>query len=312
MRLAGIDAIGRGLSNLRANRELVLAQCLATVLLLGLSVLSLLPLFVALGMSLADFAGTAPEEALARLADPGLWLSPGVLAALGGGVVLGTVAIAVYSWFQAGIFGVLIAGDRQAGAGGRRPHELFRNFNWGDFAQWGRLRVWRFFAWYHLFVLVGMASMLLLALLLLAAVGVGLSQGLIAGLAVGCGGALPLFALLVLVGLVGEAAKGDLARQDSGAGASWRRGARVVGRRPGAALLMLLLWICASMGLSVFLVPLQLAGDFGLRDQPFAHISLEAIVFVLQVVLGALLGLAYGASWVALVRAELPDSAAAR
>lgn len=310
MRLAGIDAIGRGLSNLRANRELVLAQCLGTVALLVLCVLSMLPLFVALGLSLADFAGAPPEEALARLADPGLWLSPGVLAALGGGLVLGTVAIAVYAWFQAGIFGVLVAGDHQAGAGGRRPHELFRTFSWGDFAQWGRLRVWRFFAWYHLFVLVGMGSMLLLALLLLAAVGTGLSQGLVAGVAVGCGGALPLLALLILIGLVGEAAKGDLARDDSGAGASWRRGARVIGRRPGAALLMLLLWLCASMGVSIFLVPLQLAGDFGLRDQPLAHVSLESIVFVLQVVLGALLGLVYGASWVALVRSELPDSAA--
>src|SRR5690606_24138531 len=142
-----------------------------------------------------------------------------------------------YSWFQAGIFGVLVAGDRQAGAGERRPWQLYRTFSWSDFTQWGRMFVWRFFGWYHLYILVSFGLVALFGLLVIGALSAAMGSGPMAGVAIGCGGAIPLVLLAILMAIVSQAAKSDLARPESSAGASWRRALAVVGRRIGAALL---------------------------------------------------------------------------
>ena len=69
MQLTAIDAVGRGLANLRANRELILVQCVAVVALTLLSVAAALPLALALGFNFAALADMEPQQALARLAD---------------------------------------------------------------------------------------------------------------------------------------------------------------------------------------------------------------------------------------------------
>lgn len=293
---------------MRANWELLLLQAAATVALALLLIGSLLPLGIALGLTVAKLAST-PAETLLGLADPATWLTAGVLAALAGGALLGGLAIAVYAWFQAGIFGVLVAGDRQAGAGPRRPSALYRTFTWADFTGWAGRRTWRFFGWYHLYLLVVTALGGLLGALLIAAILVGRSEGVAAGFGIGCGGLLPLLFVLLFASLVAAAAKADLVRDGSGAAASWSRGGRVVARRLGGVLLLLLLLLAASVAASMLLFPLQLLSELGLSDRFGAYLAVQVFVSVVQTVLGTLLALVYGAAFVALVRAELPDPA---
>lgn len=305
-KLAALDALGRGIANVRANWEVLLAQAAATLALAVLLVGSLVPLAIALGFTLAGLAGS-PAEAFFKLADPGTWLSAGVLAALAGATLLGTLSIAVYAWFQAGIFGVLVAGDRQAGAGPRRPRALFRTFTWSDFAGWAGRGMWRFFGWYHLYLLIVTGLVALFGALLLVAILVGTSEGVAAGVGLGCGGLLPLFFLLLFASLVAAAGKADLARDESSAAASWRRGGRVVTRRLGGSLLLFVLLLAASMAASTLLLPLQLFSEIGLKEQLGAYLAIQLVVAAVQTVFGTLLGLIYGAAFVALVRAELPD-----
>ncbi|GMU66851.1 MAG: hypothetical protein AMXMBFR36_31250 [Acidobacteriota bacterium] len=308
--LSAIDALGRGIANVRANWELLLAQIAAMFALALVVAVSIVPLVIALGASFADLGkldGSDPQAVL-DLLRPERWLSAGVLVAVVASLVFGTLAILVYSWFQAGVFGILVAGDRQAGAGAGRPRGLFRTFSWRDFSGWASRGTWRFFGWYHLYLTVLTLMVAALGALALAAISVGVSQGPMAGVGVGCGGALPLFFALFYVSLVFEAAKADLAREDSGAVASWRRGAGVVARRIGGTLLLFLLFFCASMAMSMLVLPLQLLAEFGLRDQMVAYVALQLVVYLVQWGLGSVFGLIYGASFVALVRAELPDA----
>jgi hypothetical protein len=307
-RLAAIDALGRGLANVRANWELLVAQVVAMLVLAVLVVGSLVPLVFAFGFTLAAVVAT-PADLLARLADPGLWLSTAVLAALLGATLLGGLALAVYSWFQAGIFGVLVAGDRQAGPGARRPAALFRNYSWPDFAGWAGRGVWRIFGWYHVYVTVITLLLGAWVALLAIAVRVGVGRGPAAGLGIGCGGALPLVFALLFSALWFEAAKADVMRAGSGALASWRRGGTVVARRFGGSLLLFLLMLCASVAVSVVMVPVQLFAELGLKNAFGAYLGVQIFVTLVQTIAGTALGLVFGAAWVALVRAEIADVA---
>jgi len=124
-RISAIEALVRGFANARSNWEVVVAQALAGLLLGALAVASFVPIGVALGLELVEI-DRDPLGTLGRILDPGLWLSGRVLAALVVGLVIGTAAIAVYAWFQAGIMGVLVDGDRRAGDGGSAPAARFR------------------------------------------------------------------------------------------------------------------------------------------------------------------------------------------
>jgi hypothetical protein len=307
-RLAAIDALGRGLANARANWELLLAQLAAVAALVLLVAASVVPLVLAFGMTLAGAAAT-PLDLLGRLTDPALWLSTAVLAALAGATLLSGLAVVVYSWFQAGIFGVLVAGDRQAGPGPRRPSALYRNFTWSDFAGWAGRGVWRLFGWYHVYLMAITLLVALIAALVAVAIQVGIGKGAAAGLGIGCGGALPLAFVLLFAGLVFEAAKADVMRDGSGAVASWRRGGAVVSRRLGGSLLLFLLMACASLAVSVVVAPLQIFAELGLKDFFGAYLGLQILVTVVQTVAATALGVVFGAAWVALVRAEISDPA---
>ena len=307
-RLGALEALARGFANVRANWELLLVQVAAMFVLLALIVASVVPLAVALGLQLSSLREATLDEALGWFALE-RWLRTGVLVSLAAGVLLGTLAIAAYSWFQAGIYGVLVAGDLQAGAGRRRRTALFRTWSWSDFQGWAGRGTWRFFLWYHLYLAIGTLVATLLVSLAGGAVLLGLRKGPLAGVGLGCGGLLPLLFVALFVALVSQASKSDLARDGSGAAASWRRGGRVVSTRIGAALLLLVLLFAASIAASMLLLPLQLFGEIGLRDQIGPYLGLQVVIGFVQSIFGSLLGLVYGATWVALVRAELPDPA---
>jgi hypothetical protein len=307
-RLSALDALARGIANVRANWELLLVQLGAILALTTLFVASVVPLVLAFGLTLAGVAAT-PADALLRLADPALWLSGAVLAALAGATLLGGLGIIVYSWFQAGIFGVLIAGDRQAGPGGRRPAALFRTFTWPDFSGWAGRGTWRLFGWYHVYLALITVLMGLCLALFAVALRVGIGEGAAAGIGIGCGGALPLGFALLFAALVFEAAKADVMREGSGAVASFRRGAAVAAHRLGGGLLLVLIFFCASIAISMVMLPLQLISALAFHDLFGADLGMRIVFSVIQTAAGVALGLVFGAAWVALVRAEIADPA---
>jgi hypothetical protein len=306
-RLTAFEALGRGFANVRANWELLPLQLAALLLAVTLTVASVLPLGIALGFT---FAGVKePAELLERLLSLDTWLSAGVLASLAGCLLLGGLVIGAYSWFQAGIFGVLVAGDRQAGPGPRRPQALFRTFSWGDFAGWAAARFWRVIGWYHYYFLILLLLFGLMGILLIGSLRLGMAEGPAAGIGLGCGGALPLVFLLLFCSVLFTAAKADVVREDSGARASWYRAARVVGKRLGGALLLLLLFFAVSMAISMVLMPFQFFSQLAARQNPFAYFGVQTFVSLIQTAVGTVLGLVYAAAFVALVRAEVPDRA---
>ena len=304
-RLTAFEALGRGFANVRANWELLPLQLAALLLAVMLTIASLVPLAVALGLTLAGVQ--QPSELLERVLDPATWLTAGVLASLAGCLLLGGLVLGAYAWFQAGVFGVLVAGDRQAGPGPRRPRALFRTFSWSDFAGWAAHRFWRLIGWYHYYFLLMLLLVGLFGILLIGSLRVGLAEGPAAGIGIGCGGLLPLVFVFLFCSLLTVAAKADVVRDDSGARESWTRAAKVVGRRLGGGLLLLLLFFVTSFAIAMVLMPFQFFSQLAVRQSPFAGFGVSSAVSLVQTGVGVVLGLVYAASFVALVRAELPD-----
>ncbi len=304
-RLSAFEALGRGLANVRANWELLPLQLAALLLAVMLTIASLVPLGVALGLTLAG--AQQPSELLERVLDPATWLTAGVLASLAGCLLLGGLVLGAYAWFQAGVFGVLVAGDRQAGPGPRRPRALFRTFSWNDFAGWAAHRFWRLIGWYHYYFLLMLLLVGLFGILLIGSLRVGLAKGPAAGIGIGCGGLLPLVFVFLFCSLLTVAAKADVVRDDSGARESWTRAAQVVGRRLWGGLLLLLLFFVTSLAIATVLMPFQFFSQLAVRQSPFASFGVSSALSLVQTCIGVVLGLVYAAAFVALVRAELPD-----
>ena len=130
-RLSAADCLRRGWANLSANWELVFLQWVQLLLVAALLAVSLVP-------PLAVIGSLGAGRALGRAVGPSLLLA---LVAL---LALWTLALLVYSFFQAGTYGILAAADRQALPGGRRSPLFFRTFSLRDFLGWGGRYVWRF------------------------------------------------------------------------------------------------------------------------------------------------------------------------
>lgn len=131
-RLSTLDALGRGVANVRGNLEVVAISAAGTVGVVMVTVLALLPWFSVLGINPAWFLGARPEPA-----DFQSWLElfaapMQLISTLGWGflaLLIGlTAASFVFAWYYGGILGVLVAGDAQAPAGPGRDPELFRTF----------------------------------------------------------------------------------------------------------------------------------------------------------------------------------------
>lgn len=307
MRRSAFNALGRGLSNLLANWPLlglylVVATAVGVVTVLGL-VAPLLVLDLELSPELAADPGALAlwlEEAFQRtVANP----LP-TAAALLGSTLLWTLAFVLQCFGQAGIFGVLYAGDVQAPDGLSGPPTWFRTFGFRDFLGWGARHVWRFFwlgilyfhAWLGLVLAWGLLAML-------AAWGFERWGGS-AALGIGCGGSLPLlFVSLVLVASYGLASA-DAVRESSGVWRAVRVGLTTLGRRLAAnAVLyglftMLLLLLAGMMWGASATAEVVLAGHRGLARG--ADLALELAQALAQ---GALM-VWLGASLVALVRGE--------
>lgn len=312
MRLGAFDSLQRGLDNLRANWQLVLAIWLQTALTLALSVVALLPFYFVLDLELPSLE-TAPEELAAwtvgtieRLADqlvePAFWL-----AFLSSSLVF-LAALVCYSFFQAGAYGVLVAGDRRAGVE-RGSSPRFAVFSWAEFQARGGRHLWRYFWLYHLVLAIFLLWSLLCALIAGAAGLVAGRAGAGAGLAIGCAAVLPLGFLLFLVIFWTLLAQIEISARDAGAWRALRRSLGILVRRLPAVVLLFLLFGVAIVAISVVFVMVSLPLNAGLALFPTARRILGLGLQGVQWLVNGAIQLALAATLVALYRSEVAREA---
>lgn len=316
MRLPAIDCVRRGIYNARANWELILVQWAGLMVAVVLTVASLLPLLLIIG-----FAGITalrtPQDAGEWIGD---WMSravtelftfsaPMVLAVVAA-IAIGTLGMLVYCFVQAGLYGVLVAADRQAPAGPPGDWRLFRTFSGPNFRGWGAHHVWRFFWFYNLVLVVFTVLAAGFALLIGLVAVAGQAWGGVAAVGVGCGGMLPLIFLLLVAGLWVWAAQADLANADSTVAHTSRRALRLVGRRFGGLLLIVLIGMAASVALSMVFLPLSMATSLVFRDSFAAGMVLRGVLVVIQWGASGAIQVALAGAMVALVRSELREAGA--
>jgi hypothetical protein len=305
VRLSALDCLRRGWTNLSANWELVLLQWLEWLLLALLMALGLfLPLLILGANLMGEGSAARRAEALARrLAD----LSPALLLALVAMLAVWLASLLLHCYFQAGAYGVLASADRQALPGPRRRREFFRTFSLRDFLGWGGLYMWRFLG---VLLLFGVFTFLLggAVLLWMIFLGVGGAQwGSPAALGIGCGGALPMGFLALVLGLWVHLAQADLARDGSSVRAASRRGIAVLGRRLGTVTALFLLTLVAALALAIVFFPLGAAADALLSGAPLMRALVRFLLFLLQSLPNTLLAMVLAGALVALVRSETPS-----
>jgi hypothetical protein len=305
MRLSALDCLRRGWTNLSANWELVLLQWLEWLLLTVLLSLGLfLPLLIVGANLMEEGSAARRAEALARrLAD----LSPALLLALVAMLAVWLASLLLHCYFQAGAYGVLASADRQALPGPRRRREFFRTFSLRDFLGWGGLYMWRFLG---VLLLFGVLTFLLggAVLLWMIFLGVGGAQwGSPAALGIGCGGALPMGFLALVLGLWVHLAQADLARDGSSVRAASRRGIAVLGRRLGTVTALFLVTLVAALALAIVFFPLGAAADALLSGAPGMRTLVRLLLLLLQSLPNTLLAMVLAGALVALVRSETPS-----
>jgi hypothetical protein len=303
MRLSAADCLRRGWTNLAANWELVLLQCLQSLLIVALLCLAVALPVATLGAD-ALRSGRSAARVLAVVTARLDRLSPAVLLAGVAMLAVGLLAVLVHSWFQAGAYGVLASAERQALPGRRRPRWLFRTFSLRDFSGWGALYLGRFFRLLVFFWVLAL-PLGVAVLVWLVSLGVGGEVwGKTAVVGIASGGLLPLGFLFLITGLWCHVAQADLARGDSGALAAARRCLKVLGRRLGAVTVLVVLLVGAGFALALLFVPVFAVPGLLLTGAPRLRDLVLILLFLLQGIPSALLTLILASSLVALVRSE--------
>jgi hypothetical protein len=309
VRRSAVDCLRRAGLSLRANWVLVPLALLQGLCTLLLFLLSLLPPFLVLGgRALLDVDWTVEgaeiwlRQLLAAASSQPLALTLALVASL----VVGTLAMIVWAWFEGGIYGVLVAAERQAlpdaqdRAGGVA---WFAATTGRDFAGWGGLYMWRYFWWLQIGLAFALGLLLLYTLIALGAVLGYEAWGGAAAYGIGCGGALPfLFALFVLV-LWNQTSPPAVALPESGAARGTGAGFRLIGRRPGAVLLVFLCWLVLFVVVAILFWVFDLA--FGLGTGSLVQVSAMGLVLgLVEWLVNACIGVFGRAAFTSLVAAE--------
>ncbi len=313
MALSAVSCIQRGITNLRANWELVFVSWLQGFLTAILVLVGFAPPLGALGLASIDWAGVTQAEWTEFLSQAGQLMSRGADSwlLLGASLLVSSAiwlaAFLVYCFFQGGILGVLMTGDRQAPEGRLRGWQWFRTFTGRDLRGWGGRYLWRYFWLLNWFAAISMLWLLMVVLVLgLTAAGGG-QWGATAAFGIGCGGAIPVAFGLLLLLLWAHLAQVDLAQGDSGVRESLRRSLNLLGRRLGAVtilfLVTLLLAIVLGVGTSILSVVVGLffpETGFGSWAGTLVQFGLSG----LEMIVGSVVAVGFFASLVSLVRSE--------
>jgi hypothetical protein len=313
LRLAAVDAVGRGLANLRANAELVIVQLVAS-LFIGVSIaLPVVFLLRRIGIDPTIFVGSDPtkvQEAIEAIDfDPGA-----ILGAFGAGLLFllvgGTILFVFYCWAQSGTLAVLSHGDAQAPVTRGAPVEVFRTFSWRAFFSWSFRHVWPLFWLNNLYLLVLLAVSLLF-LLPVAFLGGSIDETNVGpACLLGCGLAIPLVFLVCVLSLALQVSAAVLVVEECGVGRSFRRGLALTGRRFGGLLLLVLLLGTASIAVAMLFAFLELGLGFALSEPSAFRFALSTGFQILKFMLSAVLGLVFSAALIAIVRNEARRDAA--
>lgn len=309
---SAVDCLRRAGLSLRANWALLplaLLQGLCVGLLFLLSLLP--PFFVLGGWSLLDLDLTVDgvqlwlQQLFAAASGQPLALTLSLVASM----VVGTLATIVWAFFEGGIYGVLLAAERQALPDAQNRSggvAWFSAMTGRDFAGWGGLYMWRYFWWLQIAFALLLALFLAFFLITLGTAFGYESWGGGAAYGIGCGGSLPfLFATLVLT-LWFMTSPPAVALPESGAVRGTGAGFRLVGKRPGAVLLLFAVWLAAFLAVAV---AFWLIGAlFGL-DEPSTSGRLGAglAVNLIEGILTLGLALYRRAAYTSLVAAEAPE-----
>jgi hypothetical protein len=310
VRLTAAECLQRGMVSLAANWELAGIFFVQSVAVTLLTLLGLLVPLLAVGVSLdpANWGSallSAADLPLEQAAEFFEWLAavrPLLAIGLAGTLVVWTVAFLVYSYLQAGAYGILYEADRRAPAAGAVSRRQLRAFDRRAFQSWASRRLWPFFWLMNLFGLYALVPILGYLLILLAA-----SQAVTPGFVAvtGCVG-LPL--LLVPLGVVllwFLTSQASLAEATvPGARQAARLGRAVLRRRLGAVLLLFAVFIGLGILFSILFVPLGLVVDLTAGDDLWVRGVAQLFLTLLQIIPNALLAVALGGALVALVRSE--------
>lgn len=315
IRRSAVDCLRRAGLSLRANRALVLLTLLQSVVVGVLFVASLVPPFLVVGgMALfeREWTAAAAEEWLLGLGTAlAGQLVPLVLALLAS-LLLGFLAVLAWGWFQGGVFGILVAAERQAlpdaqdRAGGA---SWFRTFSLPEFSGWGGRYAWRFFWFFHLSMTVGLLLMLVAVLIVFGVVLGYETWGGGAAYGIGCGAALPFLFALFVYALWSVTAQPFLARPEGGVMRAAGDGLRVIGRRPGAVLLILLTLFVLAVTLALAFWLGELAIGLFTESRFAVWVALFALLNVVRMLINAALGVFANASFTSLAVAEAPEVA---
>ncbi len=317
MTLSAADTIQRGLVNLRANWELVFVQFLQILIATILMLVGFLPPLAVLGFTDLEWIESSPEEwsglfdSLATMVSRGTdaWLL--LLASLLLSGVIWLIAMLTYCYFQAGIYGVLMAGDRQAPVGKPRGWKWFRTFSVRDLRGWGARYLWRYFWLGQLFLLLG--TFWLLVPLVIFMMGIwGESQwGPGAAFGIGCGGILLGGFSLFVLAFWFSLAQADLAREESSVRRATKQGLLVLSRRLGAVILVAILGFVVSFTLSISVMILGFFGQMGLGSGFATQLTWSLFFNGAQWLVSCLVGVSFIAILVALARSEAPSESLA-
>ena len=315
MSLTAFGSIHRGLVNLRANWELIPVQLLQILLAVVLLLVGFLPPLAVLGFGSVNLVETPTEDLSALMDAAAGLLARGreawvlLLAALVLSMAIWMMAMLVHCFFQGGIYGVLMAGDRQAPPGSPRGWPLFRTYSVRDLRGWGARYLWRYFWLLNLFLVIGTLWLVLPVVIILLAMWSEAHWGTGASLGIGCGGAV-LFAFGTFVfAFWMSLAQADLAREESSVRRATRQGLLVLSRRLGAVILLAIAGILVSITFSVVFMVLSFLGQLGLGSSFAVQIGWMMAVNLTELLVSCVVGVAFIATLIALVRSEAPTEA---
>ena len=312
-RLPAIDALERGIANVRANSELLIVQLVSSVIIAASILVPVMLLLSRMGLPFSVLASNDPEAI--RAAVEGMSFDPASLVRLFGvglvsALAVGTLLFVFYCFMQGGTLAVLSAGDAQAPPARRLPLEVYRTFSWRAYFGWCGRFGWRLFWLLNLYLVVISLLLVVLALLLALAAGALGDGNFVAACAVACGLSVPFLFLFLVLWIGVQLSSAVLVVEDAGVGRAFRHGLALTGRRFGGLMLLVILLIVASLAVSLVFTLLGFGLELGMSGPSFARSAVAGGLAVLQFLASTVLSLVFVGALVALARGE--SRAAAR
>lgn len=316
MALSAADSIHRGLVNLRANWEVAFFGWLQVLIVAVLTMAGFLPPLAVLGYADLQLWATSGQDLLALMEQVTNLMARGreawalLLASLVLASAIWLMAMLVYCYFQGGILGVLMAGDRQAPSGRQRHWRWFRTFSVRDLRGWAGRYLWRYFWLINLFMLVLLVWSLLLMVVVFLATWGQARWGLSAALGIGCGGAIPMIFSLFVGAVWFNLAQADLARVESSVWVATRRGLAILGGRLGAVIILFLLGLTLAVGLGIFAGALSTLVATMLPSMQLVQLGGQVLVSAAEWIASSVVGVTFMSILIALVHGELSGEVA--